>query len=35
MKIGFYPKLAIDGLRKNRRMTLPYILTCMGMVMMF
>ena len=35
MKIGFYPKLAIDGLRKNRRMTLPYILTCAGMVMMF
>ena len=35
MKIGFYPKLAIDGLRKNRRMTLPYILTCVGMVMMF
>ena len=35
MKIGFYPKLAVDGLRKNRRMTLPYILTCVGMVMMF
>ena len=35
MKIGFYPRLAIDGLRKNRRMTLPYILTCVGMVMMF
>ena len=35
MKIGFYPKLAIDGLRKNRRMTLPYILACAGMVMMF
>ena len=35
MKIGFYPKMAIDGLRKNRRMTLPYILACAGMVMMF
>ena len=35
MKIGFYPRLAIDGLRKNRRMTLPYILACAGMVMMF
>ncbi len=35
MKIGFYPKLAMDGLRKNRRMTLPYLLTSIGMVMMF
>lgn len=34
MKLGFYPKLAIDGMRKNRRMYLPYLLTCVGMVMM-
>lgn len=34
MKAGFYPKLAAEGIRKNRRMYLPYILTCMGMVMM-
>ncbi len=34
MKIGFYPRLAWDGIRKNRRMYLPYILTCVGMVMM-
>lgn len=34
MKIGFYPKLALDGIRKNKRMYLPYILTCIGMVMM-
>lgn len=34
MKTGFYPKLALDGIRKNRRMYLPYILTCIGMVMM-
>lgn len=35
MRIGFYPKLAFDGIRKNRRMYLPYILTCVGMVMMY
>lgn len=34
MKTGFYPKLALDGIRKNKRMYLPYILTCVGMVMM-
>lgn len=34
MRLGFYPKLAADGIRKNRRMYLPYILTCTGMVMM-
>lgn len=34
MKIGFYPRLAADGIRKNKRMYLPYILTCIGMVMM-
>ena len=35
MKIGFYPKLAAGGIRKNKRLFLPYILTCIGMVMMF
>lgn len=35
MKTGFYPKMAWDGIRKNRRLYLPYILTCMGMVMMY
>ncbi len=34
MKAAFYPKLALDGIRKNRRMYFPYILTCVGMVMM-
>lgn len=34
MKLSFYPKLAWDGIRKNRRLYLPYILTCIGMVMM-
>lgn len=35
MGIGFYPHLAWDGIRKNKRLYLPYILTCTGMVMMF
>ncbi len=35
MKAGLYPKLAWDGIRKNKRFYLPYILTCIGMVMMF
>ena len=35
MRAGLYPKLACDGIRKNRRFYLPYILTCIGMVMMF
>lgn len=26
MKTGFYPKLAFDGIRKNRRMYVPFIL---------
>ena len=34
MKKSFYPKLAFDSIRKNKRMYLPYILTCIGMVMM-
>ena len=34
MKAGFYPRLAFDGIRKNKRMYLPYILTCIGMVAM-
>lgn len=34
MNIGFYPKLAFSSMRKNKRFYLPYILTCIGMVMM-
>lgn len=30
-----YPKLAANGIRKNRRTYLPYILTCAGMIMMY
>ena len=35
MKTLFYPRLAWDGLRKNRRMLFPYILTCICMISMF
>lgn len=35
MKISFYPKLAMSSIRKNKRMFVPYIFTCIGMVMMF
>lgn len=35
MKVGFYPRLAWDGIRKNKRMFFPYILTGSIMVMMF
>ena len=35
MKKGFYPHLAFDGIRKNKRLYLPYILTQIGMIMMF
>ena len=35
MRAGFYPKLAASGMIKNKRMYLPYILTCTGMVMMY
>lgn len=35
MKTLFYPKLALTGMRKNRRLYLPYILSCIGMVMMY
>ena len=35
MKNLFYPRLAWDGLRKNRQLALPYLLTCICMVSMF
>ena len=35
MKQSFYPKLAWTGIRKNKRLYTPYILTCIGMVIMF
>lgn len=35
MNLSFYPKLAWSGIRKNGRLYIPYILTCIGMVMMY
>ena len=35
MKIGFYPRLAMNGIRKNKRLYFPYILTGSVMVMMY
>lgn len=35
MKKGLYRRLAWTGIRKNKRLYVPYILTCIGMVMMF
>ena len=35
MRTGFYPKLAFDSIRKNRKLYIPYILTCCGISMMF
>lgn len=34
MRAFLFPKLAWQGIRKNRRVYVPYILACMGMVMM-
>ena len=30
MKLDFYPKLAADSIKKNKKLYLPYILTCCG-----
>ena len=35
MKTGFYPKLVLDGIRKNRKLYIPYILTCAGMTAVY
>ncbi len=34
MKMGFYPRLALSGIVKNKRLYIPYILTCVAMVTM-
>lgn len=34
MKKSFYPGLAFQGIKKNRKIYFPYILTCIGIVMM-
>ncbi len=35
MKKGMYSRLALDGVRKNRRMYFPYLLTCVGIAVVF
>lgn len=35
MKRGFYFKLAFSGINKNKKIYVPYILTCIGMIVMF
>ena len=35
MKAGFYPKMAVGGMRKNGRLYVPYMITCILMVAMF
>ena len=35
MKMGFYPRLAWSGIRKNKELYIPYLLTATGMIMMF
>ncbi len=35
MRIGFYPRLAWSGIRKNKELYIPYLLTGMGMIMMY
>ena len=34
MRAGFYPHLAANGIKKNKKLYVPYILTCAGMIMM-
>lgn len=35
MKLSIYPRLAFNSIQKNKKLYTPYILTCIGMVMMF
>ena len=35
MRVPFFSKLAISGIKKNRQIYLPYLLTCIGTVMTF
>ena len=32
---ALYPRLAVTGIRKNRKLYFPYIGTCIGMVTMY
>lgn len=35
MNISIYPKLAWNGITKNRKLYFPFIITCIGMITMF
>lgn len=35
MRIGFYPKMALSGMKKNGKLYVPYLLTCIAMVTMY
>ena len=35
MKSGLYLKLSVNGIKKNKKLYLPYLITCICMVMMF
>ena len=35
MRMGFYPKIAADGMRKNGRLYVPYLVTCILMAAVF
>ena len=35
MKINLYPKLALDGVKKNSRLYIPYLVTCVLMVSVY
>lgn len=35
MKKLFFPRLALSGIKKNRKLYLPYLLSCIGTVMMY
>ena len=35
MKLGLYPKIAADGIRKNGRLYVPYFATCILMIAVF
>lgn len=35
MKLNMYPKLAFDGMKKNGRLYIPYLVTCILMVTIF
>ena len=35
MKLGFYPRLAWSGIRKNKRLFVPYILASAGTAAVF